>query len=82
MRTHRVFWFSVVAAVMLVATLLAYLLGTSQVTPQMLTNYRYFRWAHGMADITPECLSAFERDRRFQQRFVGQPVEVLRHQVE
>ena len=64
---------------MLVATLLAYLLGTSQVTPQMLTNYRYFRWAHGMADITPECLSAFERDRRFQQRFVGQPVEVLRH---
>jgi hypothetical protein len=63
---------------MLLATVFACLLGTMRITPQMLTHYGYFRWANGMAEITPEYLSAFERDRRFQQRFIGEPIEALR----
>lgn len=78
MKARRVIWVSLGGLIILASMILAYFLGTGQITPHMLTDYGYYRWAKGWAQITPECLSAFERDARFQERFVGKSIEVLR----
>jgi len=78
MTTRCVICSSLSGVIILAAMILAYLLTTTEITPHMLADYGYFRWAHGKAPITPEHLLAFERDYRFQQRFVGQSIESLR----
>jgi hypothetical protein len=71
-------WVSVVGVLILVLVIVTYLLGTWKITPHMLTDSGYFRWAHGMAPFQPKYRSAFEHDYRLQQRFVGQSIESLR----
>ena len=78
MTARRVIWASLGGVIIMGALILAHFFGNGQITPHMLTDYGYFRWAHGRAEVTPEYLLAFERDPRLQQRFVGQSIEALR----
>jgi hypothetical protein len=79
MKTRRAFWIALGGSVLLVvATALAHLLGTGQLTPYMLEDFGYLRWAHGKAPFQPAYLSAFTRDGRFRHRFLGQSIESLR----
>jgi hypothetical protein len=50
---------------------------SGRLTVEMLKDRGYYRWAHGKGHYDSKYLSAFARDSRLQQRFVGEPVDSL-----
>jgi hypothetical protein len=79
MTTRRGFWIALGGSALLASTTgFAHLFGTGRLTPHMVADYGYLRWAHGKAPFQPAYLSAFTQDARFRQRFLGQPIDSLR----
>ena len=78
MRLRRVILLVAGSLAVIVAAALAYLVWVEHVTAPMLKDYGYYRWAHGRAPYQPECLLTFTRDDRFQQQFVGKPIDSMR----
>jgi len=78
MTIRRSFWIALSGVLLALATALAHLLGTGQLTPHMMLDYGYLRWTHGKGPFQPVYLSAFTHDGRFRQVFLGKPIESLR----
>jgi hypothetical protein len=50
---------------------------SGSLTPEMLKDHGYYRWAHGEGSYEQKYVAAFARDPRFRQRFIGQPLDSL-----
>jgi hypothetical protein len=50
---------------------------SGSLTPAMLKDHAYYRWAHGVGRYEPKYVAVFARDPRLRHRFIGQPVDSL-----
>ena len=62
---------------LLFAVLCAFWFASGRLTGEMLRDRGYYLWAKGEGHYRSDYLSTFSRDRKLQQRFLGQPVDTL-----